>query len=66
MSSPLANRVRIDQICLDCELEISGILLTMDLWVMDISDFKVILAMDWSTAHQVVNDCDNRRITAYT
>ena len=36
VSSPLGTRVRIDQICQDCELEISGILLTMELWVMDI------------------------------
>ena len=36
VSSPLGNWVRIDQICQDCELEISGILLTMDLQVMDI------------------------------
>ena len=34
-SSPLRVRVRINQICWDCELEISGILLTMDLRVMD-------------------------------
>ena len=43
-SSPLGTRVRVDQICLDCELEISGILLTMDLRVMDMSKFDVIIA----------------------
>ena len=31
VSSPLGTRVRIDKICRDCELEISGILLTVDL-----------------------------------
>ena len=46
VSSPLGTRMRIDQICRDCELEISGILLTMDIRVMDISDFDVILGMD--------------------
>ena len=66
VSSPLGTRVRIYQICQDCELEISGILLTVDLWVMDISDFDVILGMDWLTAHRVVIDYDSRRITAYT
>ena len=35
-SSPLGTRVRIDQLYRDCELEISGILLTVDLRVMDI------------------------------
>ena len=66
VSSPLGTRLRIDQTCRDYELEISGILLTMDLWVMDISDFDVTLGMDWLTAHRVVIDCDSRRITAYT
>ena len=48
---PLRVRVRIAQRCQDCELEILGILLTVDLWVMDISDFDVILGMDWLMAH---------------
>ena len=63
--SPLGIRESIDMICRDCELEISEILLTMDLRVMDMSDFDVILGMDWLTAHRVVIDCDRRRITAY-
>ena len=66
VSSPLGIRVGIDQICRDCELEISGILLTKDLRVMDISNFDVILGMDWLTEHRVVIDCDRRRVTAYT
>ena len=66
MSSPLGIKVRIDQICRDCELEISGILLTVDLQVMDVSDFDVILGIDWLTTHRVVIDCDHRRVTAYT
>ena len=46
VSSPLGTRVNVYQICLDCELEISGILLTIDLRVMDMSEFDVILGMD--------------------
>ena len=33
---------------------------------MDISNFDVILGMEWLTAHLVIIDCDSRRITAYT
>ena len=66
VSSPLGTMVRIDKICRDCELEISGILLKVDLRVVDISDFDVILSMDWLTTHRVVIDCDSKRITAYT
>ena len=66
MNSLIRTRASVDQICQDCELEILGILLTVDLRVMDILDFDVILGMDWLTAHRVIIDCDSRRITAYT
>ena len=33
---------------------------------MDISDFDVILGMDWLTAHRVFIDYDRRWVTAYT
>ena len=66
VSSSLGTRVSVDHICRDCELEILGILLTMDLRVMDISEFDVILRMDWLTAYRVVIDCDCRWVTAYT
>ena len=44
--SPLGSRVRVDLIGWDCESEISGILLMVNLRVVDISDLDVILNMD--------------------
>ena len=38
----------------------------VDLWVIDISEFDVIVGMDWLTAHRVIIDCDCRRITTHT
>ena len=66
VNSPLGTRVSVDQLCRDCELEISWILLTVDLRVMDMLEFDVILGMDWLTTHRVVIDCDRMRVTAYT
>ena len=66
VSSPPGTKVRIDRICRGCELEISGILLTVDLRVMDMSEFEVILGMDWLTAHWVVIDYDRMRVIVYT
>ena len=66
VSSPLRIRARIGMICRRCELEISWILLTMDLRVMNMSEFDVILGMDWLTSYRVVIDCERRRVTAYT
>ena len=45
VSSPLGIKARIGMICQRCELEISGILLIVDLRVMDMLKFDVILEM---------------------
>ena len=65
VSSPLGTTVSVQLICRNCELEIFGILLTVDLKVMDMSEFDVILGMDWLTAHRVVIDYDYRRVIAH-
>ena len=66
VSSPLWIRARIGMICRGCELEISGTLLVVDLRIMDMSEFDVILGMDWLTVYRVVIDCERRRVTTYT
>ena len=62
VSSSLGTRGSVQRICRNCELEISEILLTVDLRVMDITDFDVILRMDWLMAHRVVIDYDRREL----
>ena len=66
VSSPLGTRARLGMICRGCELEISRTLLTVDLRIMNMSEFDVILGMDWLTAYMIVIDCERRRVTAYT
>ena len=66
MKSPLGIKARIRMIGRGCELEISGTLLTMNLRILDMSEFDVILRMDWLIAYRVVIDCERRRVTAYT
>ena len=66
VSSPLGIRARIGTICQGCELEISGTLLTADLRIMYMSEFNVILGMDWLTAYRIVINCERMRVTAYT
>ena len=66
VSSPIGIRPRIGMICRGCELGISGILLTVDLRVMNMSDFDVNLGMDWLIAYRVVIDCERGRVIAYT
>ena len=66
VSSPLRIKARIRMICRRCKLDIFGILLTTDLRVMDMSEFDVILEMDWLMAYRVLINCVRRRVTAYT
>ena len=33
---------------------------------MDMSEFDVILGVDWLKAYRVIIDCELRRVTAYT
>ena len=55
--------MRFGHICQDCESEISGILLMVDLRVVDISGFDVILDKDELTTHRVVRDYDLMRVS---
>ena len=66
MSSPLGIKARIRMISRGCELEISRTLLIVDLRIMDMSEFEVILRMDWLIACMIVIDCERWRVTAYT
>ena len=65
VSSLLGIRARIGMIYRGFELEISGILRTVDLRTMNMSKFYVILGMDWLTAYRIIIDCESRRVTAY-
>ena len=65
VSSPLRTRVSVQLICRNCELEISEVLLTVDLGVMDMSAFDVIPGMDLLIAHRFVIDYDCRRVIAH-
>ena len=66
VNSSLGTKVSVNQIWRDCELEISGILLIVDLRVMGMSEFDVILRMDWMTAYRVIIDYEHKSVTAYT
>ena len=66
VSSPLGTRVSVDLIYRGCNLEISGVLLTVELRVMDMSEFDVIIGMDWLTEYRVIIDCERRRVASYT
>ncbi|XP_028097348.1 uncharacterized protein LOC114297167 [Camellia sinensis] len=63
VASPLGGQTRVNLVCKSCELEISGSHLICDLRVMDMSDFDVILGMDWLSVHRAIIDCYCKTVT---
>ncbi|XP_028055822.1 uncharacterized protein LOC114259985 [Camellia sinensis] len=66
VASPLGGNIRVRLICRGCELEVSGLHLSCNLRVMNMSDFDIILGMDWLFAHRTVIDCYHKRVTVCT
>ncbi|XP_028127120.1 uncharacterized protein LOC114323659 [Camellia sinensis] len=57
VASTLGGQTRVNLVCKSCELGISGSYLICDLRVMDMSDFDVIIGMDWLSVHRAIIDC---------
>ncbi|XP_028080282.1 uncharacterized protein LOC114281890 [Camellia sinensis] len=66
VASPLGGQTRVDLVCKSCELGVSNLRLTCDLRVMEMSDFDVILGMDWLSAHRATINCYRKTVTAYS
>ncbi|XP_058219911.1 uncharacterized protein LOC131330379 [Rhododendron vialii] len=66
VTSPLGSKISMGLICKGCELEVSNLRLTFNLRVIDMTDFDVILGMDWLSAHRTVIDCHRKMVTTYS
>jgi hypothetical protein len=63
VSTPLGERVDIDEIYRGCNVQIRGQNLQVDLVPLTIQDFDVILGMDWLGKHHATMDCYNKIVT---
>lgn len=64
--SPMGGCARVRSICKDCKIGMSNQRLTCDLRVMEMSNFDIILGMDWLSAHRAVIDCRQKKVVAHT
>ncbi|KAM0045044.1 putative nucleotidyltransferase, Ribonuclease H [Helianthus debilis subsp. tardiflorus] len=62
ISTPLRDATVISHVYRDCPIRIDSIIRTADLYPIHMSDFDVILGMDWLSQHSVSIDCQNRRV----
>ncbi|XP_028064474.1 uncharacterized protein LOC114267612 [Camellia sinensis] len=64
--APMGGSIQIGLICKDCKIGMSNLHLTCDLCVMEMSDFDIILGIDWFSAQRVVINCHQRKVVAHT
>ena len=68
MTVELANqeRVSVNQVCGNCEIEISCSKFCVDLIPFKLGEFDVILGMDWLSKHDAQIDCRNKKVMVKT
>ena len=57
VSTPLGSGTALDRICKDVDVLISGLYMPIDMFVLPLSDFDVILGMNWLNKYRVKIDC---------
>ena len=57
VSTPLGSGVVLDKVCKNVDVMLSDVHLPVDMLVLPISDFDVILGMNWLNQYRVVIDC---------
>ena len=57
VSTPLGSGTVLDKVCKNMDVILSYVYLPIDMLVFSISDFDVILGMNWLNQYRVVIDC---------
>ena len=61
--SPLGVTVKLGKVCKDCPLTLENRNFPTDLILLSMSEFDVILGIDWLTKYGAILDCDSKSIT---
>ncbi|XP_076912613.1 uncharacterized protein LOC143570977 [Bidens hawaiensis] len=62
ISTPLRDTTVISHVYNECPIRINSVIRAADLYPMHMSDFDVILGMDWLSQHNVTIECQTRRV----
>src|SRR4051812_4788796 len=63
VSTPVSGVVELREVCRSCTLTIAGYDFVFNLILLDMSDFDIIVGMDWLIAFRARIDCYHRRVT---
>ena len=62
INTPLGHGSVLSRICKSVDVSIADIHLPIDMLVLPISDFDVVLGMNWLNKYQVIIDCSNAEL----
>ncbi|XP_070054943.1 uncharacterized protein [Nicotiana tomentosiformis] len=63
VSMPVGNSVVVDQVYLSCIVTFCGYETKENLLMLDMTDFEVILGMDWLSLYHAILDCHAKMVT---
>ena len=63
VSTPLGASFVLSKVCRNVEVLVSGVCLPIDMLVLPISDFDVVLGMNWLNQYRVTIDCPNMELS---
>ncbi|XP_058106403.1 uncharacterized protein LOC131249630 [Magnolia sinica] len=63
VSTPLGKTAVIDRFCSSCPILIEDIFLLTNLFILPMSEFDVILGMDWIAEYHAILDCSAKIVT---
>ncbi|XP_070003448.1 uncharacterized protein [Nicotiana sylvestris] len=63
VSTPVGDSVVVDRIYRSCMVTFYGFKTRADLLLLDMTDFEVILDMDWLSQYHIVLDCHTKAVT---
>ena len=66
VATPISGVATLKDVCRSCVLDIGGCTVEFDLIILDMTEFDVIVGMDWLSAFRARVDCHRRRVTFRT
>src|SRR5436190_4814095 len=66
VATPISGLATLKDVCRSCVLDIRGCMVVFDLIILDMTEFDVIVGMDWLSTFRARVDCHRRRITFRT
>lgn len=63
MATPVSEDVVVNHVCKNCVIKMDSQKFQIDLIVLPVTEYDVILGMDWLSTYHVILECFNKKLT---